>query len=305
MEDKRVQWLDIAKGITIILMVLGHTSIPRIASNFIFAFHMPLFFFASGWCTNWNKYSFGDFALKRLKTLAIPFVVYSVIVIILGELIGAEDIRWFVVLCNGWKGYALWFVPVLFFASVIAKAIMTFIKKKRLRYIICAFLILLGVGLRYYHVYLPWALATVPYAICLVLLGSSLKKYQKYIDKPRLWIFVVGLLLTFVISYRWRMDMAWNSIIPVILLTISAVSGTAMMFTLSSYLTKIPKFARFLETIGKETFIVMAFSQILCLTISHYFRCNKLIEYGMMFSILFFIVLMKNGINKILGQKIL
>lgn len=43
--DKRSVWLDVAKGITIILMVLGHSSIPDGLSRFIYAFHMPLFLY--------------------------------------------------------------------------------------------------------------------------------------------------------------------------------------------------------------------------------------------------------------------
>lgn len=83
------------------------------------------------------------------------------------------------------------------------------------------------------------------------------------------------------------------------------MSGTVMMFTFSSYLTKIPWVAKILQTIGKETFIIMAFSQILCLAISHFFTLNKLVEYGLMFSLLFVIVLIKNGINKVFGCKLL
>jgi len=53
-KKERIEWLDIAKCITIILMVVGHTTIPKILSNFIWAFHMPLFFIASGMTTNFN-----------------------------------------------------------------------------------------------------------------------------------------------------------------------------------------------------------------------------------------------------------
>lgn len=41
---KRNQWVDIAKGIAIILMVLGHTAIPDSLSRFIYSFHMPFFY---------------------------------------------------------------------------------------------------------------------------------------------------------------------------------------------------------------------------------------------------------------------
>ena len=304
-QSSRLQWLDVAKGITIILMILGHTSIPGWLSNFIFAFHMPLFFIASGWCTNWAKDNYGAFLFKKLRTLGIPFLVYSVAVILIARLAEFQDIGWCSVLANGWKGYALWFVPVLFFSLVVAKSIMCFISQKWLRYVICGMLILGGAILRYCHIYFPWTLATVPYATFLILLGSSLRKFQEYIDKPRWLILIVSLLLTIVISQNWRMDLAWNCITPVIFLTLGAVAGTVMMFTFSSYLTKVSWPSIILQVIGMETFVIMAFSQILCLAISHLFSCNKIIEYAIVFSLLLIIVLFKNGINKLLGNKIL
>lgn len=52
----RLQYFDIAKGIAIILMVLAHSSLPAALQNYIFAFHMPLFFIVSGMVTKWDKY---------------------------------------------------------------------------------------------------------------------------------------------------------------------------------------------------------------------------------------------------------
>lgn len=57
MSQNRNRWLDIAKGIAIILMVAGHTPIPSVMSHFIYAFHMPLFFISSGLVSNYEKYS--------------------------------------------------------------------------------------------------------------------------------------------------------------------------------------------------------------------------------------------------------
>lgn len=39
----RKRWIDIAKGIGIILMVIGHADAPRLLKNWIYGFHMPLF----------------------------------------------------------------------------------------------------------------------------------------------------------------------------------------------------------------------------------------------------------------------
>ena len=57
MNTKRLDWIDIAKGIGIILVVLGHTLVPQVRETgfagflwiFIYNFHMPLFFFLSGY----------------------------------------------------------------------------------------------------------------------------------------------------------------------------------------------------------------------------------------------------------------
>ncbi len=103
----RNQWMDVAKGITILLMVLGHTAIPKSLSNFIYSFHMPLFFIASGWMTNWEKYSVYEFTIKKVKSLAVPFMIYSSIVLMLfeyGQSLANERVieNW---LYNGWQGW--------------------------------------------------------------------------------------------------------------------------------------------------------------------------------------------------------
>ena len=46
MEDKRLDYLDIAKGIGILLVVLGHIyGNNNVFHVWIYSFHMPLFYF--------------------------------------------------------------------------------------------------------------------------------------------------------------------------------------------------------------------------------------------------------------------
>lgn len=47
--------LDIMKGIGIILMVIGHSGCPPFLKNFIYTFHMPLFFMISGYLITENR----------------------------------------------------------------------------------------------------------------------------------------------------------------------------------------------------------------------------------------------------------
>ncbi len=87
---QRLIWADIAKGIGIILVVFAHTLVPQIRANnvfagfiwiFIYNFHMPLFFFLSGYMferglPHYNNK--GRFILGKLKFLMIPYLTFSV-----------------------------------------------------------------------------------------------------------------------------------------------------------------------------------------------------------------------------------
>lgn len=52
--SKRIESLDIAKGIGILIVVLGHVlrTDDVFLKKFIFSFHMPLFFMLSGFVFN-------------------------------------------------------------------------------------------------------------------------------------------------------------------------------------------------------------------------------------------------------------
>lgn len=43
----RIKWIDCAKAIFIILMIIGHTTAPDTLLMYIYAFHMPAIFIVS------------------------------------------------------------------------------------------------------------------------------------------------------------------------------------------------------------------------------------------------------------------
>ena len=47
---KRIEYIDYARGIAMLLVILGHCfqSVEYTLNHFILSFHMPLFFFLSG-----------------------------------------------------------------------------------------------------------------------------------------------------------------------------------------------------------------------------------------------------------------
>ena len=77
-DNNRQVWIDIAKAIAIIAVIIGHT-IPAYSmlSKFIYLFHMPLFFLISGYLFNFKKYeqSLGGYIISCAKRLLLPCVV--------------------------------------------------------------------------------------------------------------------------------------------------------------------------------------------------------------------------------------
>ena len=81
-EVKRSNWIDIAKGRGIVSVVLGHIYIPYVFS-FIYMFHMPLFFFLSGFCfSNKNLENIPLFIKKKIKSLYLPMISFEFLGII-------------------------------------------------------------------------------------------------------------------------------------------------------------------------------------------------------------------------------
>ncbi len=88
MTANKENYIAIAKALGIILMVMGHSGCPTIINNFLYLFHMPLFFFFSGYFfkkTN-NKSSYINFCTKKIKGLYIPYLKWSIGFLILHNL---------------------------------------------------------------------------------------------------------------------------------------------------------------------------------------------------------------------------
>lgn len=77
--NKRVQWADIAKGISIIAVIASHTPLEYTWwGTFINSFRMPLFLFVAGFFFSSDKY--GDargFVRRKARTLLLPYAVFA------------------------------------------------------------------------------------------------------------------------------------------------------------------------------------------------------------------------------------
>lgn len=75
MEKTRIEWIDMAKGLGMILVIAGHTFALKY-SGILYSFHMPLFFLLSGLVYNSDKYlSLGLLAWKKAGQILWPWLV--------------------------------------------------------------------------------------------------------------------------------------------------------------------------------------------------------------------------------------
>lgn len=78
LRKSRLLWPDYAKAIGLFFVILGHIRLNEsMIHNWIFSFHMPLFFILSGYFE--KKTSFRDVLKKNIRTLLIPYSIFYLI----------------------------------------------------------------------------------------------------------------------------------------------------------------------------------------------------------------------------------
>lgn len=136
--EKRLHYLDMAKGIGILLVLIGHLQGDQIFSFspyiypfcvFIFSFHMPLFFIISGILMaikNEENKPFKSIAVNRFKGIMIPYYWFSffyLLVVITALVKGGIAPKtlfvniWYVLGLYGMN--VLWFLPALFMGELL------------------------------------------------------------------------------------------------------------------------------------------------------------------------------------------
>ncbi len=145
---KRIAWVDVAKAIAIIFVLLAHydrNAVDRVAAISMM-FCVQLFFFMSGMFANCEKYSFKEYIRRQAKALMLPYVAFSVINFIFHYVFNrglpAETVKEIVVnIILARRNYmlvaAMWFLPCLFLVSIIYKLLTMAIKNKKLLLLLC------------------------------------------------------------------------------------------------------------------------------------------------------------------------
>ncbi|KAA6436759.1 acyltransferase family protein [Dyadobacter flavalbus] len=304
----RIVWIDFFKGFGALLVVFGHSNLPENLAWWIWSFHMPMFFFISGYLFNGDKTIDLNRVLKRrVETLLIPYLFFSILFIIILPVLNntskipheigsyREVIK---IVHDGWKGLALWFIPVLFFTEIIFAVLIKYLGTRHiLVFLIISLLCLLGYYFSIGRIHFPYKAEVIPTAIVFYALGfygkHHVRSFLKYaMQSDRQFITLLALLsvnILFCYLNSGRLDMCFNRMNNIIFTYLSAVSGIFFSIILSYYLTFYLKDTNYIKVIvtylGRNTMIILGIHQLIKICLS---------SLSLLFNQTIFLLLMKH-----------
>lgn len=218
MTENRYDFIDIAKGFGILSVVWAHILLVGNSHRIIYAFHMPLFFFLSGFLFDEHKYpSFNNFIKKRFKRLIIPYLIYSIVtwgIWAIFRYVRGDEVRSYLmpllqtVIAQGSGAYlvhnsALWFIPCLLVVEIMFFFILKI--RHKMAIVVCFGVACLGIVLahcygRAYLDNMPWNLDAAFLALPFYSVGNVLRKAYRFYSNENQTHYFIRIIIAIVLS---------------------------------------------------------------------------------------------------------
>lgn len=240
--ESRIEWIDIAKGIGILFVMLGHCYLDTKYTFWFISFHMALFFFLSGY-TFRIKEEYNAFVKKKVKALLVPYSFFAIITMLCNGLLAithgnSYDVFGVAKLYFVQKRYTLlWFLTCLFLAEqfmfLLERLYLKFRSKKIYWLIACSIEFIL------FYFYRTQIGIELPWNADLALIGLTFMNLGKYIQEidfmnrlKKHWILLGNILIFLCILFSWcnyfyfgKVDWYSNQYGNFILYLLSACTG--------------------------------------------------------------------------------
>lgn len=287
--SKRIEYIDIAKGIGILLVVMGHNDFAAVSPFFykvIYSFHMPLFFFLSGYFLN-TTIGFGDYFKRRFNTIMKPYFFTIFIIYFVSISFGKVGFR--TALTRIAKslygaGYyldwvQLWFLPHLFVVCLYAFVFYAILAKVNNRYVRWLVLLLtLGIASLFLYSFYPFSFSAfgreyeffgLPFSLDLVLLsgfffilGSEARHVtsEKLFENVYLLIATGALMIALNVFTYAPIDFNTRTFSSFPINTLQAVTGILFVLALSRQIEmRVRWLASLFKYFGKISLILLLF----------------------------------------------
>jgi acyltransferase len=282
-EKDRFDWIDVSKGLGIILVVVGHTCFHY--ADFIRNFNIPIFFVISGFLFNDSKWmnKVQDFYISRFKRLIIPYLVSCMFFysfwLLIGRHFGENAEKTIPILkpllgivyasgTDDWLVFntPLWFLPCLFMAELIFINLLGMFNGRQGRLTIGILVVtLLGYFISKIFI-LPWGFDIALIAQFFLYLGYQLRRKNVFNTISgihyRLLLTFSAILLITAYYFNGMVDMNERNYKNFILFCFGGISGSVLIFALSQIIVQFQAIKGFLVACGGETLIILAFHNI-------------------------------------------
>lgn len=128
---KRIDYIDIMRGIAIVLVILGHINSANVKiKSLIYSFHMPIFFFIYGLIIKEKKTTFKKIIMSRINGLMLPYYLWAFIY----SNLNLQNIKYIIygsyeTIIKAGSLSSLWFLPVMFISEILFEIIL-YVKRK-------------------------------------------------------------------------------------------------------------------------------------------------------------------------------
>lgn len=216
MTPARIDWIDALKGWGMVLIVVGHVwSLTDFSAfyQWIYAFHVPLFFFAAGLTFTIKNTHTWTVMRQRAPALLVPYAVFGLLGYVFYA--GGYGIAYALDLRMAQFDYGLlrpllgimygavgdgllvnsplWFIPALLVCTAMVHAINRYVKTNTWRYLWALLALGLGTWLGPL-VKLPWGIAPALSAVIFMQMGIDFKRLGLSLSVNR-WMGLGALLL--------------------------------------------------------------------------------------------------------------
>ena len=246
---KRLDSIDIAKGITILLMVLGHCHLQpdfKYLYLWIFSFHMPLFFFLSGYF--FRQKSNKELIKTDLNKLVKPYIQTAIFICgfllcfespnaasikLIGFLMGVDGNKGAMFqIADGWGG-PIWFLLALFWCRLFYNLLHGICAKHE--FVLSLILSVIAWQIGYRIINLPVCILVGITALMFYSAGHNIRKIG--LDRFKLWHYLLGIIIwLFSVFIGTYLNMAQYIFMKFPLSIIVAVIGTITMLKFSTYI---------------------------------------------------------------------
>jgi fucose 4-O-acetylase-like acetyltransferase len=282
MAENRNIALDIAKGIGILLVIVGHTAgMKHICQELIYSFHMPLFFIIAGYL--YHRQDIKTLFVKSAKRLLLPWIVTLVLLIIICMLVGdkteAFGFMQGILFPDGtrddnmiWAGIhssgAIWFLPALFWCRIIYAMIEQRLGSKTIYVTIPLTLVTVLLGRLVLN--LLFSIQMGCSALVFYEIGHRAKEHRVLEKKVPLlgvllfiplWIFYSRYVTFRMFWYQYE----WTYPIDVMV----ALAATYSLVVGSTYIARLGWLSRGLEWLGKNSLYILCAHTLMLIVLGY------------------------------------